>query len=413
MQRVIVVGGGPAGMMAAAVAAENGARVTLLEKKEQVGKKLKLTGKGRCNLTSALDGDNFMSGYAGNGRFLYGALSQFSNQDLINFFKKRGLATIVERGQRVFPVSGRAEDVVQVLYRNMLENGVEIVCRHRVQGVEIEGLRIKGIKVEGGFITCDSAIITTGGMSYPGTGSTGDGYNWARAIGHHIIPPRPGLVPLVAGEEWVKKLQGLSLKNVQASAYRIDGSRINQDFGEMLFTHFGVSGPIILSMSRDIGEVLYRRKETVRLYIDLKPALSEEKLDERLQRDLDIYSRRQFKNSLDRLLPKKLIPIIVDLSGIDENKESHQVTRAERRKLLQLLKRLEITITATRPIGEAIVTAGGVDVKEINPKTMESRLVKGLYFAGEILDVDGYTGGFNLQAAFSTGYLAGRSAAGG
>ena len=410
MQRVIVVGGGPAGMMAAAVAAENGARVTLLEKKEQVGKKLKLTGKGRCNLTSALDGDNFMSGYAGNGRFLYGALSQFSNQDLINFFKKRGLATIVERGQRVFPVSGRAEDVVQVLYRNMLENGVEIVCRHRVQGVEIEGLRIKGIKVEGGFITCDSAIITTGGMSYPGTGSTGDGYNWARAIGHHIIPPRPGLVPLVAGEEWVKKLQGLSLKNVQASAYRIDGSRINQDFGEMLFTHFGVSGPIILSMSRDIGEVLYRRKETVRLYIDLKPALSEEKLDERLQRDLDIYSRRQFKNSLDRLLPKKLIPII---SGIDENKESHQVTRAERRKLLQLLKRLEITITATRPIGEAIVTAGGVDVKEINPKTMESRLVKGLYFAGEILDVDGYTGGFNLQAAFSTGYLAGRAAAGG
>ena len=413
MQRVIVVGGGPAGMMAAAVAAENGARVTLLEKKEQVGKKLKLTGKGRCNLTSALDGDNFMSGYAGNGRFLYGALSQFSNQDLINFFKKRGLATIVERGQRVFPVSGRAEDVVQVLYRNMLENGVEIVCRHRVQGVEIEGLRIKGIKVEGGFITCDSAIITTGGMSYPGTGSTGDGYDWARAIGHHIIPPRPGLVPLVAGEEWVKKLQGLSLKNVQAGAYRIDGSRINQDFGEMLFTHFGVSGPIILSMSRDIGEVLYRRKETVRLYIDLKPALSEEKLDERLQRDLDIYSRRQFKNSLDRLLPKKLIPIIVDLSGIDENKESHQVTRAERRKLLQLLKRLEITITATRPIGEAIVTAGGVDVKEINPKTMESRLVKGLYFAGEILDVDGYTGGFNLQAAFSTGYLAGRSAAGG
>jgi predicted Rossmann fold flavoprotein len=411
MQTVIVVGGGPAGMMAATVAAENGARVTLLEKKEQVGKKLKLTGKGRCNLTSALDRENFMSGYAGNGRFLYSALNQFSNQDLISFFNKRGLATVIERGQRVFPASGRAEDVVQVLYRNMLDNGVEIICKRQVKGVEIEASQVRGIKVEGGDIPCNSAIITTGGMSYPGTGSTGDGYDWARATGHRIIQPRPGLVPLVAKEEWVKKLQGLSLKNVAATSYRLDGSRINQEFGEMLFTHFGVSGPIILSMSRDIGEVLHRRKETVRLSIDLKPALSEEKLDERLQRDLDIYSRRQFKNSLDRLLPKKLIPVIVDLSDIDENKESHQVTRAERRKLLQLLKSLEITITATRPIAEAIVTAGGVDVKEINPKTMESRLVKGLYFAGEILDVDGYTGGFNLQAAFSTGYLAGKSAA--
>lgn len=412
MQKVIVVGGGPAGMMAAAVAAENGARVTLLEKKEQVGKKLKLTGKGRCNITSALEGEAFMSGYAGNGRFLYSSLNQFPNQDLINFFNKRGLATIIERGQRVFPASGRAEDVVQVLYQNMLNNGVGIICKRRVEGVEIEASQIRGIKVEGEVIPCVAAIITTGGMSYPGTGSTGDGYEWARAAGHHIIPPRPGLVPLVAEEEWVKELQGLSLKNVQASACRLDGSRINQEFGEMLFTHFGVSGPIILSMSRDIGEVLYCRQEAVRLSIDLKPALSEEKLDERLQRDLDIYSRRQFKNSLDRLLPKKLIPVIVELSAIDGNKESNQVTRAERRKLLQLLKNLEITITATRPIGEAIVTAGGVDVKEINPQTMESKLVKGLYFAGEILDVDGYTGGFNLQAAFSTGYLAGKSAAG-
>ncbi len=411
MQKVIVVGGGPAGMMAAAVAAENGAQVTLLEKKEQVGKKLKLTGKGRCNITSALEGDAFMSGYAGNGRFLYSALNQFSNQDLINFFNKRGLATVIERGQRVFPASGRAEDVVQVLYQNMLDNGVEFLCKRQVQGVEIEAAQVKGIKVEGRVMLCTAAIITTGGMSYPGTGSTGDGYEWARATGHRIIPPRAGLVPLVAKEEWVKKLQGLSLKNVAATAYQLDGSRINQDFGEMLFTHFGLSGPIILSMSRDIGEVLHRRQETVRLCIDLKPALNEEKLDERLQRDLDMYSRRQFKNSLDRLLPKKLIPVIVELSGIDENKESHQVTRTERRKLMQLLKNLEITITDTRPIGEAIVTAGGVDVKEINPKTMESRLVKGLYFAGEILDVDGYTGGFNLQAAFSTGYLAGKSAA--
>lgn len=411
MQKVIVVGGGPAGMMAAAAAAENGAKVTLLEKKEQVGKKLKLTGKGRCNITSALEGANFISGYAGNGRFLYSALNQFSNQDLVNFFNKRGLATVTERGQRVFPASGRAEDVVQILYRNMLNNSVEIICKHRVQGVEIEASQIKGIKAGGGVLPCATAIIATGGMSYPGTGSTGDGYDWARAAGHRIIPPRPGLVPLVANEEWVKELQGLNLKNVEASAYRLDGSRINQEFGEMLFTHFGVSGPIILSMSRDIGEVLYSRQETVRLCIDLKPALTEEKLDARLQRDLDIYSRRQFKNSLDRLLPKKLIPVIVALSAIDGNKESNQVTRVERRKLLQLLKSLEITITATRPISEAIVTAGGVEVKGINPKTMESKLVKGLYFAGEILDVDGYTGGFNLQAAFSTGYLAGKSAA--
>lgn len=359
MLRVIVVGGGPAGMMAAAVAAENGAQVTLLEKKEQVGKKLKLTGKGRCNLTSALETEDFISGYAGNGRFLYSALNQFSNQDLINFFNMKGLATVIERGQRVFPASGRAEDVVQVLYQNMLDNGVKIIRKCQVQGVEIEATRIKGIKVEGEVIPCDAAIITTGGMSYPGTGSTGDGYDWAQAVGHHIIPLRPGLVPLVAQEEWVKKLQGLSLKNVQASAHRFDGSRINQEFGEMLFTHFGVSGPIILSMSRDIGEALYHSREKVRLCIDLKPALKEEKLDRRLQRDLNNYSRRQFKNSLEGLLPKKLIPVIVDLSGIDENKESHQVTRKERRQLLQTLKSLEITITATRPIGEAIVTVGG------------------------------------------------------
>lgn len=411
MQKVIVVGGGPAGMIAAAAAAENGAKVTLLEKKEQVGKKLKLTGKGRCNITSALEQENFISGYTGNGRFLYSALKQFSNQDLINFFNKRGLPTVTERGQRVFPASGRAEDVVQVLYQNMLNNGVETICKHRVQGVEIADSRIKGIKIDKEVLPCANAIIATGGLSYPGTGSTGDGHDWARAAGHRIIPPRPGLVPLVANEEWIKELQGLSLKNVEASAYRLDGSRINQEFGEMLFTHFGVSGPIILSMSRDIGEVLYSRQETVRLCIDLKPALTEEKLDARLQRDLDIYSRRQFKNSLDRLLPNKLIPVIVALSAIDGNKESNQVTRVERQKLLQLLKSLEITITATRPISEAIVTAGGIEVKGINPKTMESKLVKGLYFAGEILDVDGYTGGFNLQAAFSTGYLAGKSAA--
>lgn len=412
MQRVIVVGGGPAGMMAAAVAAENGSRVTLLEKKDKPGKKLKITGKGRCNITSALEQENFISGYAGNGRFLYSALSEFSNRDVIRFFNQRGLATVVERGQRVFPASNRAEDVVNVLYKNMLDQGVQVICMRRVDGIAVEDTRVAGVKVEGELISCDAAIIATGGMSYPGTGSTGDGYAWARAVGHHVVEPRPGLVPLVAQEGWIGQLQGLSLKNVRACACRLNGKKINEEFGEMLFTHFGVSGPIILSMSRDIGEVLYRHKESVRLSIDLKPALSEEKLDERLQRDLSRYSRRQFKNSLGDLLPQKLIPVVVELSGIDGDKESNQVSRAQRRILLQILKGMELTITDTRPIAEAIVTAGGVDVKEINPKTMESKLVKGLFFAGEIIDVDGYTGGFNLQAAFSTGYLAGKSAAG-
>lgn len=413
MQRVIVVGGGPAGMMAAAVAAEKGGRVTLLEKKETPGKKLKITGKGRCNITSALERENFISGYAGNGRFLYSALNEFSNRDVIEFFNRHGLATVVERGQRVFPASNRAEDVVAVLYKNMLDNGVEVICRRRVEGIKTEASRVVGIKAEGELMPCQAAIIATGGMSYPGTGSTGDGYAWAQAVGHHLMEPRPGLVPLVVKEEWVKRLQGLSLKNIRAHACRLNGSKINEEFGEMLFTHFGVSGPIILSMSRDIGDILYQHQESVRLFIDLKPALSEEKLDERLQRDLARYSRRQFKNSLDDLLPQKLIPVIVELSGIDGNKESNQVSRNERRRLLELLKGLELTITGTRPIAEAIVTAGGVDVKEINPKTMESKLVKGLYFAGEIIDVDGYTGGFNLQAAFSTGYLAGKSAVSG
>ncbi|MGS0765562.1 NAD(P)/FAD-dependent oxidoreductase [Syntrophomonas curvata] len=413
MQRIIVAGGGPAGMMAAAAAAENGGRVTLLEKKERPGKKLKLTGKGRCNITSARERENFLAGYAGNGRFLYSALNEFSNLDVIAFLNRHGLATVVERGQRVFPASNRAEDVVAVLYENMLAHGVEVICSRRVEGIKVADSRVVGVKAEGELMPCQAVIVATGGMSYPGTGSTGDGYAWARAAGHHLVEPRPGLVPLVVKEEWVKRLQGLSLKNVRVHACRLNGSRVNEDFGEMLFTHFGVSGPIILSMSRDIGEVLYQRKEAVHLSIDLKPALSEEKLDERLQRDLYKYSRRQFKNSLNDLLPRKLIPVITELSGIDGDKESNQVNRAERRKLLKLLKGIELTVTGTRPIAEAIVTAGGVDVKEINPKTMESRLVKGLHFAGEIIDVDGYTGGFNLQAAFSTGYLAGKSAAGG
>ncbi|MDD2620136.1 MAG: NAD(P)/FAD-dependent oxidoreductase [Syntrophomonadaceae bacterium] len=411
MKKVIVAGGGPAGMMAAAVAARQGANVDLLEKKDAVGKKLAITGKGRCNLTSAAENDRFMAGYACNGRFLFSALNDFSNHDLIEFFAAHGLQCKVERGQRVFPQSDQAMDVVNILHQNLISSGVKVKKNMPVKALYIEHNTIKGIETEKGKLHSDAVIIATGGMSYPGTGSTGDGYRWAKAAGHHIINPRPGLVPLVTEESWVKELQGLSLKNVRVSSYRADGKKINEEFGEMLFTHFGVSGPIILSMSRDIGEYLFSAQHKVKLVLDLKPALDDQQLDQRLQRDLAKYARRQFKNALDELLPRKFIPVIINLSKIDPDKECHQVTRDERKKLLHLLKYFELSIVKTRPLAEAIVTAGGVDVKEVNPRTMESRLLKGLFFAGEILDVDGYTGGFNLQAAFSTGFVAGKNAA--
>lgn len=409
--KIIVIGAGPAGMMAAITAAQLGAKVTLLEKKEQPGKKLKITGKGRCNLTSALDMDEFMKGYAGNGRFLYSALNAFSNVDLMDFFRNRGLELVVERGQRVFPISEQAGDVVQVLLKELQQTGVELITSCRVNKIDIIEGRFSAVVTEQGKYFADAVIITTGGLSYPGTGSTGDGYAWAKVMGHKIFEPRPGLVPLISKQQWVYSLQGLSLRNVQATAYSREGKKIAEDFGEMLFTHFGVSGPIILSMSRSIGDYLRTARQPVKLNLDLKPALTNEQLDMRIQRDLTKYARRQFKNSLDELLPQKLIPVIVSLSGIDPEKECNQITRTERLSLLSLLKALPIEITATRPIAEAIVTAGGVDVQEIDPRSMQSRLVQGVYFAGEILDVDGYTGGFNLQAAFSTGYVAGKRAA--
>ncbi|ABI69426.1 NAD(P)/FAD-dependent oxidoreductase [Syntrophomonas wolfei] len=411
MKQVLVVGGGAAGMMAAAVAAEYGARAFLLEKQSRVGMKLSITGKGRCNLTSAEEErQRFIAGYARNGQFLFTALNAFSNLDLIRFFQEHGLDCKVERGQRVFPQSDRASDVVRVLYKNLEQLGVDVNKSQGVKALLFQDGKAIGVQTQKGKVLADAVIIATGGMSYPRTGSTGDGYRWAATAGHHIIEPRPGLVPLVVEESWVRELQGLSLRNVRAIAWSSKGKKINEDFGEMLFTHFGVSGPIILSMSRDIGEELLRQ-EKVRLVLDLKPALNEETLDQRLQRDLALYSRRQFRNSLDDLLPRKLIPLMVRLSGIDPQKESNQVSRQERKNLLQLLKEFELTVLATRPIDEAIVTAGGVDVKEVDPRTMQSRLVKALFFAGEILDIDGYTGGFNLQAAFSTGYLAGKNAA--
>ncbi len=407
MKKVIVIGGGPAGLMAAIMAAMNGAGTALIEKKDRVGKKLSITGKGRCNLTSSVDSRDLIKGFPGNGRFLHSAFNELSNTDLVAFFENRGLHTKVERGNRVFPVSDKASDVVEVLYRAAREAGVELSLSTPAQGLEIREGRIAGIKSGRGRIAADAVIIATGGMSYPGTGSTGDGYTWAKQAGHRIIEPRAGLVPLVVAENWIKALQGLSLKNVKARAYTEQGKLINEDFGEMLFTHFGLSGPIILSMSHEIGKYLFAGQATASVKLDLKPALSEDKLDERVQRDFAKYSRKMFKNALNDLLPQKMIPVIIDLSGIDPEKECHQVTRPERLGLVRLLKNFTLTVNGTRPIAEAIVTAGGVDVREVNPRTMESKLVKGLYFAGEVLDVDGYTGGYNLQAAFSTGHLAG------
>ncbi|HOB12193.1 MAG TPA: NAD(P)/FAD-dependent oxidoreductase [Syntrophomonadaceae bacterium] len=409
--KVYVIGGGPAGMMAACSAAYHGASVTLLEKMDRLGRKLSITGKGRCNLTSALELDQFiMQGYAGNGRFLYSSLHAFSNQDLMDFFQSRGLKLKVERGQRVFPVSDQAHDVVQVLQQELHKLKIEVVTGARVDSLVPKGT---GFRINCGSRQYDAprVIVATGGLSYPGTGSTGDGYKWARNLGHHVVEPRPGLVPLVAHEDWIPSIKGLSLKNVQATAYQADGKRINSEFGELLFTHFGLSGPIILSMSRDIGQYLHRTGQTVKIVIDLKPALTWEQVEARLQRDLNRYARRHFANSLDDLLPRKLIPVIVGLSGIDPHQQSGHIKKDERRRLTELLKALPVTITATRPVEEAIVTAGGIDIREVDPRTMESRLHRNLFFAGEVLDVDGYTGGFNLQAAFSTGYLAGQHSA--
>lgn len=412
MKKIVVIGAGPAGMMAAITGAEMGAPVTLLEKMPEAGKKLKITGKGRCNITSSLEGEFLLSGYAGGGgRFLYSVLSEFSNVDLINYFAVRGVPCKVERGNRVFPVSDRAEDVVGALKKELLEQGVRVDYRCAVQGLVISNGRVNGVRTAEKVLAAQAVILSTGGMSYPGTGSTGDGYQMAEAVGHQVVTPRPGLVPLETVEPWVKELKGLSLKNVQMTAWRPDGVRINQDFGEMLFTHFGISGPIVLSMSRDIGEYLHKNPgKQVRAGIDLKPALSEETLAKRLDRDFTLYSRKHFKNSLNDLLPQSLIPVIIELSGIDPMQTVNSITRTQRRELIRLLKNLPVTVKRTRPIGEAIVTAGGINLKEVNPKTMESKIIKGLFFAGEILDIDGYTGGFNLQAAFSTGYAAGKYA---
>lgn len=404
-RRVVIIGAGPAGMMAAGRAAERGMDVVLVEKNDRVGKKILISGKGRCNITNNTDIDGLIENIPGNGSFLYSAFYTFSNADLVDFLNKRGLMTKVERGGRIFPVSDKSKDVTDTLLRYVSENGARILLKSPVQEIKAAGGSIKSVLLKNGDeIECGAVILATGGASYPGTGSTGDGYSMAKKLGHTIVDLKPSLVPLVVEEPWVKELQGLSLRNVSVAFLNKSGKKIYNDFGEMLFTHFGVSGPVILSGSRHILKYDFKN---VKLSIDLKPALTEEKLDERIRRDFEKYSRKQYKNSLDDLLPQKMIPVIIKLSEIQPEKHVNQITREERRRLVHVLKNFELVITGSRPIKEAIVTAGGVSTDEINPSTMESKIIKGLFFAGEIIDVDGYTGGFNLTIAFSTGYLAG------
>jgi predicted Rossmann fold flavoprotein len=402
---VIVIGAGAAGLMAAGKAAERGLDVLLLEKNERIGKKLLISGKGRCNITNNTDIEGLINNIPGNGNFLYSSFYTFSNADLIELLHEEGLETKVERGGRVFPVSDSARDVVLILQRYVEKKGVKIRLNSAVEKIDEKNGSITGVKLrDGSFLDCDSVIIATGGASYPGTGSTGDGYNMAKKLGHTIKELKPSLVPLLVSEAWNSNLQGLSLKNISITITDKKGKKIYTDFGEMLFTHFGVSGPVILSSSRHILNYGYK---DVKLVIDLKPGLSEEMLDARLQRDFEKFSRKQFKNSLDDLLPQKMIPVVIILSQISEDKPVNQITKTERRVLVNLLKAFTLEITGSRPISEAIVTAGGVCTDEINPSTMESKLIKGLYFAGEVIDVDAYTGGFNLTIAFSTGCLAG------
>ena len=404
---VIVIGAGAAGMLAAGKAAKRGLRVMLLERNERPGRKVMITGKGRCNVTNACGRETLISAVRSNGKFLYSAFSAFSPEDAVAFFEGLDVPLKVERGNRVFPQSDRAADIVDALFRFAKDSGVSFQ-NGRAESLLLEEGRVNGVHLcDGTEYTSRAVILCTGGLSYPRTGSNGDGYRLAGQAGHRIVPPTPSLVPLVAHEYWVPRLQGLSLKNVKVTVTdREKGKDLFEEQGEMLFTHFGLSGPLILSASAHIKDFSNHR---VQIKIDLKPALSLEQLDARLQRDFKDCQNKDFANSLGGLLPRKLIPVIVELSGIGGATKVNQITKEQRRSLAGLLKGLSVTAVAYRPIDEALVTAGGVAVSEVSPKTMESKLCRGLHFAGEVLDVDAYTGGFNLQIAFSTGFLAGQS----
>ena len=419
MIKVIVIGGGPAGMMAAITASNNNTQVTLLEKMPSLGRKLLITGKGRCNITSSLDMPEFIENTPTNGKFLYSCYKNYTNKDIIKFLELQGLEVKEERGNRIFPKTDKSIDVLKCFTNKLKEKNVNIKYNTKVTKIIVsktankDKLKVEGVETNKGIEKADKIILATGGMSYPLTGSTGDGYYLAKELGHTIIKIKPSLIPLEIYEKNIcKELQGLTLKNVSIYLKDVENDKIiYQDFGEMIFTHFGISGPIVLSSSahltryKNCNEKIKNKK--IKFIIDLKPALSEEKLEERIIRDFLEFKNKQFKNSLDKLLPKKLIPIIIKKSSIPENKKTNEITKKERKILTKLLKEFELDVKDFRPIEEAIITSGGISTKEINPKTMESKLVENLYFAGEIIDVDSYTGGFNLQIAYSTGYTAG------
>ena len=409
MSRVLVAGGGAAGMFAAITAARNGHDVSLFEKNEKLGKKLFITGKGRCNITNAGDMETLFASVVSNSRFLYSSFYGFTNQDVVSFFEELGVKTKTERGDRVFPASDHSSDVIRAMERELKRLRVQV--RLHTQVVKVLAVNGQFVKIEladGEKIAGDACIVATGGLSYQSTGSTGDGYRFARECGHTIVPCAPSLVPMEVKEDWVGKLMGLSLRNVTVSVYE-GKKRLYQDFGEMLFTHYGVSGPLIISASSYVGSIMKGRE--LRLEIDLKPALNDEQIDQRIRRDFEENRNRQFKNALGKLFPSKLIPVMVELSGIDPEKKVNVISREERLGFVRLIRHLPLTVTGLRDFNEAIITRGGVKTKEVDPGTMESKYVRGLYFAGEVLDLDALTGGFNLQIAWSTAYAAGSSIA--
>lgn len=412
MSHVIVVGGGAAGMFAAIAAAKNGHQVTLYEKNEKLGKKIFITGKGRCNITNAADMEELFDAVVTNSKFLYSSFYGYTNQNVIDFFEDAGVPVKIERGNRVFPISDHSSDVIRAMEREMKKVGVKVCLNTEVKSVEAEKDKFNKVVLKDTTTqTADACIVATGGLSYRSTGSTGDGFRFAENVGHKVTQCFPSLVPMETKEPWICELQGLSLRNVEAKI--LDGKKeLYKDFGEMLFTHFGVSGPLIISASSYVGKKFMDKngqKKELTLEIDLKPALTEEQLDQRVLRDFEENHNRQFKNAITKLFPTKLIPVMLELGGIDPEKKVNSIEKEERKQFVHLIKHFRMTLTGLRDYPEAIITKGGVNVKEIDPGTMESKLVKGLYFAGEVLDLDALTGGFNLQIAWSTGYAAGNA----